>query len=306
MVYTRPAFLAAMAARRTSIDFFGVNNASIDSCRAAFTVADMDVNFSVVLPTRVALTELASLSATSAATFFVISAVLKFCKTGLRSASVSTAPPVRFFTPRVRDLKRPPTRPVFSSSFSPSSSEDKEDVSSTSSSSDPRNSALFASNAASPSEFLTSFLEKSKASMVPLVTFPSSHVRAAFFLPFCVLAGVGVALGGCFLSPLPVSGSPLSSSSSELLLFACEGFFLVRAVKPFSFMFFNTSVPFLVSAKVFMAVDLLDAFIWADVFNITFWKSASKLICFRFIPLPKSSTMWLTNSLATPLSNCSR
>mmetsp|Transcript_62908 Transcript_62908/g.99868 ORF Transcript_62908/g.99868 Transcript_62908/m.99868 type:complete len:233 (-) Transcript_62908:487-1185(-) len=195
----------------------------------------MDVNLSVRFPRRECRTESANLSATSAATFLDIRDVLKLFKIGAKSSSVISAPPVRFFTLFVSDLKRPPTRPAFPSScFSSSSfslSASIEDTSSGigSSSALGRNCSL---NIPMSSSFSAPFVaERSRLSIIFAVTFVwPSQLRASFpfFLPFssvgfasAVFFDFGTNLPGpFFLAVSPAESSPaelpaLSSSSSS-------------------------------------------------------------------------------------------
>mmetsp|Transcript_17488 Transcript_17488/g.52585 ORF Transcript_17488/g.52585 Transcript_17488/m.52585 type:complete len:287 (-) Transcript_17488:323-1183(-) len=286
------------------MDFFGVRIVSMDSCNTFFTVLVIVVNRSVVLPTREWLTELASFSATSVATFFAIRLVLNAVRMGARSSSVRVAPPVRFFTPFVSDLNRLAPRPSFSGAFS-SSSSSPEDSDSTSTSFmkssasllEGKNSA-FALSTPSPSSPTSLFFEKSRASMSLFVTLPPSQWRAS--LPFLDSSFLPAALAFAFAEPPP---SPSSSSSS--LSFPPFAFFLGAAI-PFSSEFFSTSLPFLVSAKLLIACGFLASFASLSTFCLHFMNSASKSTCLMESPSPKASPMLATNSLATIESRLSR
>mmetsp|Transcript_58735 Transcript_58735/g.128575 ORF Transcript_58735/g.128575 Transcript_58735/m.128575 type:complete len:270 (+) Transcript_58735:775-1584(+) len=266
----------------------------MDSLRACFTVEAIEVNRPVVLPTRDLRTDSDNLSATSAATFLVISSVLNFFKMGSKSSSVRTAPPVMFLTPLVSDLKSPPTRPssFFSSSASEPEESDSTSASKSSSSPDPRNSACLAARSASSGLFF----EKSSSCMRLLDTLPPSQWRAS--LPF-----LGLEASASFSFELP-SFFPLafvslarasatlaassSSSSSSLSPSAPPLFpFLAGAGKPFSSRFFCTSAPFFVSAKERMPPGLRDSLSSLSAFCRQRRKSWSKSTCLMVSPLPK-------------------
>mmetsp|Transcript_39811 Transcript_39811/g.127562 ORF Transcript_39811/g.127562 Transcript_39811/m.127562 type:complete len:249 (-) Transcript_39811:515-1261(-) len=203
------------------------------SLSTSFTVCVIEEKRSVRLPTRECRTDSESFVATSAATFLDISAILKFARMGSKSSSPSTAPPVRFFTPRVRDLKRPFTRPGLSGAFSfscSSSASEPDDSDSTSSSpfsqtasspESPRNVAfclMRASASSSPSSlpFRILAFEKSRSCMDLLVTLPSSQCR--FSLPFLLLSSSMGASSSSFsaaaLPRLPAAPVPLRLASS--------------------------------------------------------------------------------------------
>mmetsp|Transcript_98798 Transcript_98798/g.175948 ORF Transcript_98798/g.175948 Transcript_98798/m.175948 type:complete len:230 (+) Transcript_98798:783-1472(+) len=219
-----------MAARNTSIDFFGVSRFSIDSLRADFTADDIEVQRPVVLPTKEDFTESDSLFATSAATFLDMSSVLNSLRMGARSSSVRTAPPVTFLTCLVNFLKSPPTRPVASSFFESSSSEpedsDSTSASMSTSSPDPRNSACLAVKSASssvgpPFEKSSSFMAFFDAAWpsqwrasLPFLGFSGSGSTSFFFAG--LLLPVNLSRASLRLSASP---SPSSSSSSPPLLF---------------------------------------------------------------------------------------
>mmetsp|Transcript_43247 Transcript_43247/g.123282 ORF Transcript_43247/g.123282 Transcript_43247/m.123282 type:complete len:295 (+) Transcript_43247:797-1681(+) len=291
----------------------------MESCSTVFTAEDIEVKRSVVLPTRECRTDSASLDETSAATFFDIRAVLNCCRMGSSSSSVSTAPPVRFFTPRVSVLKSPPTRPGFPGSAlaacsSPSELEERDCTSSSAmnlspSSPEPRNSFCFAALKSSSSSGLL-FFEKSRFFMVLLLTLPYSHWRASFFLGFSAagscsfsffLGGPGLVLAAsrCLTSePAPgLSSASASSSSSSSSSFPDRfsfsslppfTFFLEVVVMPFSSWFFFTSLPFLVSAKDLIFEAFLDSWSSLSVFWRMRRKSASKSTCLMLRPLPKA------------------
>mmetsp|Transcript_98102 Transcript_98102/g.281963 ORF Transcript_98102/g.281963 Transcript_98102/m.281963 type:complete len:247 (+) Transcript_98102:854-1594(+) len=201
------------------------------SLSTSFTVCVIEEKRSVRLPTRECRTDSESFVATSAATFLDISAILKFARMGSKSSSPSTAPPVRFFTPRVSDLKRPFTRPGLSGafSFSCSSSASEPDESDSTSSSpfsqtasspeSPRNVAfclMRASASSSPSSlpFRILAFEKSRSCMDLLLTLPSSQCR--FSLPFLLLSSsMGASSSSAAaLHRLPAAPVPLRLASS--------------------------------------------------------------------------------------------
>mmetsp|Transcript_46909 Transcript_46909/g.109632 ORF Transcript_46909/g.109632 Transcript_46909/m.109632 type:complete len:269 (+) Transcript_46909:731-1537(+) len=263
----------------------------MDSLRACFTVDAIDVNLPVVLPTRLLRTESANLSATSAATFLVMSSVLNFFKIGSRSSSPSTAPPVIFLTPRVSDLKRPPTRPSLSSL--PSSSEPDDDLmDSTSaskfSSSEPRNSACFAARSASLSGL---FLLKSSSCIKLLETLPPSQWRASFpFLGFSADAGSASFLALGFAPSFALASATFAASASSSSSAPPDLPFLDAdkvGGKPFSSRVFCTSAPFLVSAKERIPPGRRESLSSMSALCRQRRKSWSKSTCLIVRPFPK-------------------
>mmetsp|Transcript_9385 Transcript_9385/g.25139 ORF Transcript_9385/g.25139 Transcript_9385/m.25139 type:complete len:260 (+) Transcript_9385:801-1580(+) len=257
------------------MDFFGVRIVSMDSCNTFFTVWDIEVNRSVVFPTREVRTELASFSATSCATFFAMRFSLKALRMGARSSSVRVAPPVRFFTLFVSDLNRLDPRPSFSGafSFSSSSSSSPEDSDATSASfmnsfcslPEGKNSAFALTVSSLPSSL---FFEKSSASTSLVETLPPSQWRDS--LPFLAsLDGSSSfllpALAFAFAEPPP---SPSSSSSSSS--FPPFPFFLGAVLIPFSSLFFAASWPFLVSAKLLIACGFFASLASLSTLCLTF------------------------------------
>mmetsp|Transcript_15435 Transcript_15435/g.42440 ORF Transcript_15435/g.42440 Transcript_15435/m.42440 type:complete len:267 (-) Transcript_15435:498-1298(-) len=265
------------------MDFFGVRSVSIASCKTSFTVRDIEVKRSVLLPTSDAFTESASFIATSCPTFFDIKDVLKLARMGCKSSSVSTAPPVRFFTPRVKLLNRPPTRPAFAfalSSLDASSSEsslDGRDATSSSFMKFPSSSPMNSSFNLAASSPLSPFLEKSSSFILAAETFPPSQNRASFpffpsvgsfasFASFAFFWNFGGAFG--FVPALaaaagsassPSSSSPPSSLPEPAFVPPFLPFFFEPFVMFFSSAFLITSWPLFVSANDLMARGRFDS-----------------------------------------------
>mmetsp|Transcript_18220 Transcript_18220/g.45973 ORF Transcript_18220/g.45973 Transcript_18220/m.45973 type:complete len:243 (-) Transcript_18220:327-1055(-) len=241
-----------------------------------------------------------------------------------------------FFTERVKDLKRPPTRPGFSlafpSSSSPSEPESRDSTSSScffhsaSSPESPRKTAFCASKAASSSSALPGlFLEKSNELAIfslylpspsqkrPCLPFLGCFSSAAggssfFFVPFFAALPCNLARASAtFCTSSPSSPPSSSSSSSSLPAELLPPFFLpCDAGRPFSSLFFCTSWPFLVSAKDLIALGRLDSICSLSTFRRTSMNALSKSMCFMFIPFPKPSATWFRNSFATMLRRPSR
>mmetsp|Transcript_28302 Transcript_28302/g.85313 ORF Transcript_28302/g.85313 Transcript_28302/m.85313 type:complete len:238 (+) Transcript_28302:920-1633(+) len=228
----------------------------------------------------------------------------KVLRMGSKSSSVSTAPPVMFFTLRVNDLKRPPTRPGLpSAAFFSSSWSDPEDKDSTSSSAfahcsssseSPKNVAFCASNAASLSPVCTTFFEKSSSSASFLFTLPSpSQWRSCF--PFFASTAGGSSFFLSFPAPffLPrsfarasvnlsfASSSSPSESSSPLPPPVAPDWPLVFA---------DVAAPFVASTAFrlpWLPWPLFAASASLSTFRRTSMNAASKSTCLMLRPFPK-------------------